>query len=49
MNTEVPECESCGRKDDLVYDVNPYTHELYGDTIKVYMCRNCRYEATRDI
>lgn len=45
-------CECCHRtflESEMIYDSDPFSDEIYGDTTKHWQCKNCYHESCMDI
>ena len=46
-------CVACGvwleEGTHMIYEEDPYAHEIHGDTTKVWECSSCRHESAMDI
>ena len=44
-----PTCEICGATDNLLWEPDPYAHEINDDDTPVWLCEDCRQELEDDI
>lgn len=48
-NQEKPKCECCGTSKEVELVIDPYTQDICGEDIEMYLCTECYTQRVMDI